>query len=104
MYSYLIPKPAYNSPAMHHRRAQSQRSRTGGTLRSWFQSAVIYWKQRRMAAALDALDDRTLMDIGICRQEIGKIVAKLDYRELRMTPLASSTARPKEQDMRLLTA
>ncbi|MDR7126334.1 DUF1127 domain-containing protein [Pseudotabrizicola sp. 4114] len=54
----------------------------------WWQSAVKNWQRRRMIAALAALDDRILMDIGIPRGEIERVVDGFDARELRMPPLA----------------
>ena len=39
-----------------------------------------------MIAALQALDSRTLLDIGIGRDEIERFVDGLDEHELRMAP------------------
>ncbi len=36
-------------------------------------SAARNWKRRKMIAALDALDDRTLQEIGVHRAEIGRL-------------------------------
>jgi len=57
----------------------------------WWQSAVQNWQRRRMIAALAALDDRILMDIGIPRGEIERVVDGFDARELRMQPIAAKT-------------
>ena len=40
----------------------------------WWQSAVQNWQRRKMIAALEALDDRTLMDIGVHRGGIKRVV------------------------------
>lgn len=42
-------------------------------LRGW-QAALAHWQRRRMIAALSALDDRTLRDIGIPRADIERVV------------------------------
>ncbi len=49
-----------------------------------------------MIAALEAMDDLLLRDIGIYRNDIPRIVDGLDDRELRMRPLAASAAKPVE--------
>ena len=38
---------------------------------------------------MQALDDRVLRDMGICRQDIERIVDAFDDRELGMVPLAA---------------
>ncbi len=43
-----------------------------------------------MIAALEAMDDRLLRDIGIYRGDIPRVVDDLNDRELRMSPLANS--------------
>ena len=54
----------------------------------WWNSAVQNWQRRKMIAALAALDDRILMDIGIPRGEIERFVDGFDVRELQMQPIA----------------
>ena len=49
-----------------------------------------------MIAALEAMDDRLLRDIGIYRNDIPRVVDGLDDRELRMRPLAAPAAKPVE--------
>lgn len=54
----------------------------------WWQSAFRRWQRRKMIAALDALDDNTLRNIGFHRSEIEQVVDGLDEHELRMVPFA----------------
>ena len=49
-----------------------------------------------MAAALEALDDRILLDIGIHRGAIRRVVDGFDDAELRMVPIAPE---PKSHDV-----
>ncbi len=65
---------------------------TLGVLRRWFQASLRRWQRRRMIAALEALDDRLLRDIGIYRGEIRRIVGSFDDRELRMTPVSTKVS------------
>ena len=51
---YRVVMPASNSGRMN-------------VLLRWWKSAVQNWQRRKMIAALEALDDRTLMDIGVHR-------------------------------------
>ena len=57
--------------------------------RQWLLAATRCWQRRKMIAALEAMDDRLLQDIGIHRDEIPHVVDGFSDRELRMTPLAS---------------
>lgn len=61
--------------------------RTSVILR-WWQNAVQNWQRRKMIAALEALDDRTLLDIGVHRGEIRRVVEGFNDAELRMAPVA----------------
>lgn len=56
--------------------------------RRWSQVLVRKWRRRNMIAALDALDDRLLRDIGINRGDIKHLVKRFDDRELQMVPVA----------------
>lgn len=58
----------------------------------WRSSAVRSWQRRKMIAALAGLDDRILLDIGLCRGEIEDFVDGLRSAELRMTPVAPDVA------------
>jgi len=62
----------------------------------WWQSVVRSWQRRKMIAALSALDDHILHDIGIHRGEIELFVDRLDDRELRMIPVVPE---PKSLDL-----
>lgn len=79
--------PHRSSPGMINPQRQN------GFLR-WWQNAFRTWQRRKMIAALSALDDRILLDIGIERANIADVVDRFDDAELRMTPLASE---PKSQ-------
>ena len=57
-------------------------------LSRWLRSAVRAWQRRKMIAALSALDDRTLRDIGMHRGEIERVVDRFEDRELQMAPVA----------------
>lgn len=50
------------------------------------------WRRRKMTAALAAMDDRLLRDIGIYREDIRRVVDGFDDRELRMIPVAPSAS------------
>lgn len=65
-----------------------------GPVRRLLASVVQNWRRRKMIAVLQALDTRTLRDIGIERCDIASIVDGFDARELRMVPLAAPQ-RPK---------
>lgn len=105
MYIYLMQKPDYFSPARHHVRTRRHRKSFGSAVRSWLQSSLHRWKQRKMIAALEALDDRMLCDIGIRRSQIPAVVAGFDDRELNMRPVEhSSTASRSTQDGYALAA
>ncbi len=64
--------------------------RDGLSLRRWLSAAARQWQRGRMNAALEAMDDRLLRDIGIYRSDIWRVVDGLSDRELRMAPLAPS--------------
>lgn len=63
----------------------------GGLFRRWMLAVTRQWQRRKMIAALDALDDRLLEDIGIFRGDIRRLVDGFDDRELGMVPLAPAT-------------
>lgn len=60
-----------------------------GSIRRWLGRTTRKWQERKMAAALHALEDRILRDIGMQRSDIESIVRGFDDRELQMTPLAT---------------
>lgn len=59
-----------------------------GLFRQLFRAAVRKWRQRKMIASLEALDDAVLRDIGIYRGVIRPVVAGFSDRELGMEPVA----------------
>lgn len=63
-------------------------ARISSIILRWWQNAVQNWQRRKMIAALEALDDRTLLDIGVHRGEIRRVVEGFNDAELRMAPLA----------------
>ncbi|GAB1478628.1 hypothetical protein MASR2M74_11760 [Paracoccaceae bacterium] len=62
-------------------------SRRMNVILRWWQSAVENWQRRKMIAALEALDDRTLLDIGLHRGDIKRVVDDFDDAELGMAPV-----------------
>lgn len=73
-------------------RCDHSKSSPGG-IRRGIAAAMRGWQRRKMIAALEAMDDRLLRDIGIYRGEIKNVVYGLDDRELRMSPVARTTAK-----------
>lgn len=61
-----------------------------GLFRRMLDAGIRSRQRRRMIAALEALDDRILRDIGINRGDIPRVVYGFDDRELRMAPLGST--------------
>ncbi|MFC3725651.1 DUF1127 domain-containing protein [Neoaquamicrobium sediminum] len=76
----LSPKP--------HGAGQRNRGRRHGMLGRWARNIVRNWQRHRMIAALRAMDDNLLHNIGISRNDIPRIVDGFDDRELRMRPVA----------------
>ncbi|WP_168771091.1 DUF1127 domain-containing protein [Palleronia sediminis] len=61
--------------------------------KGWLRAAMRRWERRKMAAALHALPDHLLNDIGIRRGNIRLLVDDLDDRELSMRPVSPRLAR-----------
>lgn len=97
MHPYLSHRN-YLSPSLPYARAYRDRFLTIGFLRRLMRRAVQQWKRRKMIAALEALDDRILRDIGVHRGEIPSVVAGFDDRELGMSPLAQRDERSAETE------
>ncbi|WP_204355278.1 DUF1127 domain-containing protein [Roseovarius amoyensis] len=57
-----------------------------GVFGQWLRAAIRQRQRRRMIAALQALDDRTLRDIGLYRGDIPRLVAGFSDCELGMRP------------------
>ena len=104
MYTYLTQQPDHTSPASRHASAQRRPSRLQLSIWPWLQAAGRRWKQRKMIAALEALDDRLLDDIGLARGDIRKAVLEFDDRELKMRPLAPSISQHHRQNDRHMLA
>ncbi|MFP7674502.1 DUF1127 domain-containing protein [Marivita sp. S0852] len=104
MYTYLMQKPDYISPARPYANAQQQRTAIGDALRSWVKSAMRRRKQNQMIAMLEALDDRMLDDIGVARDQIRAEVYRLDDRELNMRPVARTHRRAYRHDSQIQQA
>lgn len=85
----------YLTPSQPYKGNYRQRKSAVVTLRQWLQSAARQWERRKMIAALEAMDDRLLRDIGIYRKDIPRVVDGLDDREIRMRPLAAAS-KPEE--------
>lgn len=64
----------------------------------WWNNAIRSWQRRKMIAALNALDNRILLDIGIRPGEIRSFVDGLSSAELRMAPIAPEPA-TRTQDL-----
>lgn len=87
-------------PFLTHRNYQSSQkpygqtydmaAEAGGAFHNWIRSGYRRWQRRKMVAALEALDDRTLRDIGIHRGEIYDLVSRFDDDDLRRKPLATA--------------
>lgn len=73
---------------------QAKTARVGNAARRWLRMALRQWQRRKMIASFEAMDDRLLSDIGICRSDIHRMVQGFDARELRMVPLAPSATLP----------
>lgn len=74
---------------------QPQRS---GRLRRWLRVRLEQWKRRKTIAALNALDDRTLRDIGIQRCHIKRFGDSLTGIDSRIsTPTGVPTDRSRGQ-------
>ena len=92
-YMFFRNDPA---PALRYARAYRKSTKAGEALRRWLRSAFRRWERRKMIAALEAMDDRLLRDIGIYRNDIARLVDGFDDRELRMRPLATKSAKPED--------
>lgn len=66
----------------------SSHNTIGGLIHRWLGPSIRKWQRRKMIAALNALDTRTLRDIGIDRCDIEHVVNGFDEHELQMVPLA----------------
>lgn len=89
-----------HNPASRRNRANEK----SGLFRRWILKTIRSWKRRRMITALEQLDDRTLADIGVRRNDIPRVVDGFDARELRMVPLARPTTAEEAENHTLRKA
>ncbi len=89
MYPVQVNKHDTLYPHLPHAAITTPNPVGAGPIRGWLGLAIRKWQQRKMIAALHALDDRILWDIGMERCDIESIVRGFDERELRMVPLAA---------------
>lgn len=78
---------------LKNRQDKSAKKRTKGKgISAWFwqclRVTIRQWQRRKMIAALEAMDERLLRDVGIDRSNIPRVVEDLCRRELRMAPMA----------------
>lgn len=92
MHTEIINPDISLSPETH-KFGQSNRDRIPGRLRRLARNVVRNWQRRRMIAALRAMDDNLLDDIGISRNDIPRVVNGFDDRELRMRPVSPEVER-----------
>ena len=71
-----------------HAFVQTHKTPQKGAIRLWLAGALRQWQRKKMIAALQAMDNRLLNDIGIERCNIERVVDGFDGRELRMVPFA----------------
>ncbi len=89
MHPYLSYKE-FLSQSEPSGRAYRRPANAGGALNRWMSAAARRWRRRKMIAALSAMDDRILKDIGIYRGDIARVVDGFDDRELAMVPVAQA--------------
>lgn len=75
-----------NTPDQTARRSVEEKKPS--LLVQWWNSVIQTWQRQKMIAALGALDDHILRDIGIPRGEIERVVDGFNARELGMQPVA----------------
>ena len=93
MHPSLVHRNYLSSPSRYPHAFRRSEETGGGLLRRWLRAAVRRWKRRKLIAALEAMDDKLLRDIGVFRGDIRSIVEGFDDRELNMVPLAPSADR-----------
>ncbi len=95
----MHPNPSHQNHLPHRQQGTLAEStkpkRIDGMLHRWLRNAARQWRRRKMIAALEAMDERLLRDIGIYRSDIHRVVDGLNNRELRVRPIAPS-ANPVE--------
>lgn len=104
MHPYLSHRNYLSQREMDKLAYQNGATDDGSFLVRWFNAAVRNWKRRKMIAALRAMDDRLLRDIGILRADIPRVAAGFSDRELGMVPVAVSTEHANDEDCVYLKA
>lgn len=84
MYRHYLTEPTFGNG-----RRRGAVAKHDGAIREWIHSVIRKWRRRKMIAALEAMDDKLLRDIGIFRGDIRHVVDGFDDRELGMTPVAA---------------
>jgi len=77
---------------------RAHRTADPGLVRRLAGGIVRRWQHRRTIAAMEAMEDWVLRDIGLDRADIPGAVAGLTDRELRMNPLAQARDRKSGRD------
>ncbi|MCB1368190.1 MAG: DUF1127 domain-containing protein [Rhodobacteraceae bacterium] len=95
MHPYLLYRN-YLTPVLPYTGRNRGQSKLADALRRSAQAMARRWKRRKMIAALEAMDDRLLRDIGLHRGQIREMVDRFDDRELRMRLPARAVACPAE--------
>ncbi|WP_146298862.1 DUF1127 domain-containing protein [Nitratireductor mangrovi] len=95
--SVMHPNPDISLRPKTHRSGQQERGRRPGVVRRLVQTVVRNWQRRRMIAALRAMDDNLLYDIGISRNDIPRVVDSFSDRELGMRPVSLEVERQSMQ-------
>ena len=95
---FLAPRPL--ADAAH----DSSAPKRDGFAKRWVHSAFESWKRRRTIAALHALSDHNLRDIGVRRSNIERFVDGLCGRDSRIEAKQSEVAERYRGHSRLLLA
>ncbi|EPX78255.1 DUF1127 domain-containing protein [Litoreibacter arenae] len=82
----------------------SSTPRRGGPAKRWMRSAFESWQRRKTIAALRALNDHTLRDIGVHRSNIERFVDGLCGRDSRIETMPGEIVERHHGQSRLLLA
>lgn len=87
---------AYSPPIRHASALQRVVQSLADAARRIAQAVVSAYQRRKRMSELDALDDRTLRDIGLHRDELGSVVTEL----MGAAPPTRRQARPSKTSAR----